>query len=397
MRWSCIKSLPVFTSLADAAVVQVLLPTLNRTITLEERAAWSVRLYLCADEDDYFFRNRTAEVDAVGRRFGFDVRMRFYPTVRNRIPSREAARDAVAEGADYLHRTNDDISYIDRGWMSGAVRALRALDPPNVGVVGPKVWGDGIRSRGGMTVDTVHRTHLQLFQYYYPTQLDNWYVDDWITYAYTDTFSRAVTLHASAAFPHVEFSVQHKFTRRRYKVARAQAAFTAPLVECARNVVARYVESVRAGTPPPPPVSCVAYTTGVPAQPPDGAGGRCMHRVRPVGGLEGMKDKSTGELPAGSKERLAGYCSLTAALGAAGGRCCQHNPDAAGAQEARGKGRWAGQGRGKAKQGGREGAWRGGRGAGAQARRGGRRRVRARGGTGVRRRDHGRCADGHGR
>jgi len=315
---SCIKSLPVFTSLDDAAMVQVLLPTLNRTITLEERAAWSVRIYLCADEDDYFFRNRTAEVSAAGRRFGFDVRMRFYPTVRNRIPSREAARDAVAEGADYLHRTNDDISYIDRGWMSGAVRALRALDPPNVGVVGPKVWGDGIRSRGGMTVDTVHRTHLQLFQYYYPTQLDNWYVDDWITYAYTDKFSRAVMLHASPSFPHVEFSVQHKFTKRRYKVTKAQAVFTAPLVECARNVVAGYIESVRAGTPPPPPISCVAYTKDVPTQPPNGAGGRCVHRVRPVGGLEDMKDKSTGELPAGSKEREAGYCSLTPAPGAAG-------------------------------------------------------------------------------
>ena len=310
---SCIKSLPVFTSLDDAAMVQVLLPTLNRTITFEERAAWNVRIYLCADDNDYFFLNRTAEVAAVGRRFGFDVRMRFYPTVRNRIPSREAARDAVAEGADYLHRTNDDISYIDRGWMSGAVRALRALDPPNVGVVGPKSWGDGIRSRGGMTVDTVHRTHLQLFQHYYPAQLDNWYVDDWITYAYTDKFSRAVMLHASPWFPHVEFSVQHKFTKRRYKVDKTQAALAAPLVECARNVVAGYIASLRTGAAPQPPVSCVAYRKDVPAQPPDGAGGRCVHRVRPVGGLEDMKDKATGELPAGSKEREAGYCSLTVA------------------------------------------------------------------------------------
>ena len=136
-------------------------------------------------------------------------------------------------------------------------------------------------------------------------------------------------------------------------MARAQAAFTAPLVECARNVVARYVESVRAGTPPPPPVSCVAYTTGVPAQPPDGAGGRCMHRVRPVGGLEGMKDKSTGELPAGSKERLAGYCSLTAAPGAAGGTggeggtggAASTIPTLPGLKKRAAKGGWQGEGR----------------------------------------------------
>ena len=305
--------------------------------------------------------------------YNSDLLLHFYPTVRNRVPSREAAQQAVAEGADYLHRTNDDISYIDRGWMSGAVRALRALDPPNVGVVGPKVWGDGIRSRGGMTVDTVHRTHLQLFQYYYPTQLDNWYVDDWITYAYTDKFSRAVMLHASPSFPHVEFSVQHKFTTRRYKVTKAQAVFTAPLVECARNVVAGYIESVRAGTPPPPPISCVAYTKDVPAQPPNGAGGRCVHRVRPVGGLEDMKDKSTGELPAGSKEREAGYCSLTPAPGAAGTAADAGTlPTLPGLKKRAAKalraGRWAGQGRGQAGlgRGGRQGAGRGGRGEGGR-------------------------------
>ena len=37
---------------------------------------------------------------------------------------------------------------------------------------------------GATTLDVVHRTHLEIFDYYYPPILSDWWMDDWITHVY---------------------------------------------------------------------------------------------------------------------------------------------------------------------------------------------------------------------
>lgn len=193
-----------------------------------------------------------------------------------------------------------------------------------MGVVGAKVWGDGIRYKGGFTIDLVHRTHLDIFGEYYPPQLDNWYVDDWITYAYvpwkkTYDDERAFLLHHHRRFPKVDFIVVHKFTRRRYRPSTGQQALLPALVECAREAIAAYVRRVRAAradTKDAPsnaslsasPVSCVAHAS----LPPEGARGgvTCFARERFVGGLESSQSLNR------SISHGAGYCWAQPTAGA---------------------------------------------------------------------------------
>ena len=40
---------------------------------------------------------------------------------------------ARLDGAEYFHRTNDDISFMSAGWITASVRALRRLEPPRRG------------------------------------------------------------------------------------------------------------------------------------------------------------------------------------------------------------------------------------------------------------------------
>jgi hypothetical protein len=168
---SCVKSKPDLHEVARTALATAFLPSLVRTVTPAERAAWRVALYLCADDTDQFYVSRAGAIHNLSATVApwLDLRLLFYPAARNRVPNREAALQAYADGAEYIHRTNDDISFLTAGWLSGAVGALRALSPPNVGVVGPKVYGDGIRG-GATTLDVVHRTHLDIFADYYPPQ-----------------------------------------------------------------------------------------------------------------------------------------------------------------------------------------------------------------------------------
>jgi hypothetical protein len=51
-----------------------------------------------------------------------------------------------------------------------------------VGVVGPNHQGGNERI---LTQDFVHRTHLTVFGDYYPRELSNWWVDDWMTRVYS--------------------------------------------------------------------------------------------------------------------------------------------------------------------------------------------------------------------
>ena len=47
-----------------------------------------------------------------------------------------------------------------------------------VGVVGPHHQGG---NTGILTYDFVHRTHVDIFGFYYPRVFSDWFGDDWIT------------------------------------------------------------------------------------------------------------------------------------------------------------------------------------------------------------------------
>jgi hypothetical protein len=61
---------------------------------------------------------------------------------------------AVADGADYVYRINDDTEFATP-WARMLVRALREFSPMNVGVVGPLCRQGNVKI---LTHDFVHRS-----------------------------------------------------------------------------------------------------------------------------------------------------------------------------------------------------------------------------------------------
>eukprot|EP00960_Hanusia_phi_P002190 62823-Hanusia_phi.AAC.1 len=98
------------------------------------------------------------------------------------------ARLAHSSGSMYLVRINDDTQFVTSNWTHIGIAALSNLKPPNIGVVGPtcKQGNTAI-----LTHDMVHRLHFDIFDFYYPGSLANWWSDDWITKLYSD---RAIRL-----------------------------------------------------------------------------------------------------------------------------------------------------------------------------------------------------------
>lgn len=93
----------------------------------------------------------------------------------------DAMMEAYLDHVDYFYRINDDTIMETDNWTSVFVDVLNGFDPPNVGVVGPNTTGGKLEI---LTYDFVHRTHVDIFGFYYPRIFTDWYADEWITVTY---------------------------------------------------------------------------------------------------------------------------------------------------------------------------------------------------------------------
>lgn len=109
------------------------------------------------------------------------------------------ARVAYKAGANFLYRVNDDTEFVHH-WPHAYATTLQNLSPP-FGVIGPYTVGKNNRI---LTIDFVHRVHMNIFQMnYYPEELPDWWMDDWITHIYGPNRSylsrRIVVMHHTQA------------------------------------------------------------------------------------------------------------------------------------------------------------------------------------------------------
>jgi len=93
----------------------------------------------------------------------------------------DAMLEAYIDHIDYYYRVNDDTVMTTGGWVEAFVAVLNGYDPPRVGVVGPNHSGGNIDI---LTYDFVHRTHVDIFGFYYPRLFTDWWGDDWVTVVY---------------------------------------------------------------------------------------------------------------------------------------------------------------------------------------------------------------------
>ena len=159
-------------SLDDTALEKLLIPSIQRTISSADRSQYDFRLYLAADHDDQFWLNNQNDVKTPD---WLSVHVGFYEVPKQKIPFNPMMRAAYNDGAEYMVRINDDSEFVTSDWVSKAVAKLASYDPPNVGMVGPNCREGNTAI---MTHDMVHRTHLDIFEHYYPGVFSAWWIDD---------------------------------------------------------------------------------------------------------------------------------------------------------------------------------------------------------------------------
>jgi hypothetical protein len=175
---SSIKSSESWKSITDTGLHTKLLPSVGKFLTDNERKEYRVEVLLAFNKGDTFWENPDNRWQIV--RASHDIAISFMSVMNNGThhnPFNEACRAAYEYGADYIVRVNEDSAFASQGWITKAINVLASFVPSNVGVVEPT------SSQGDFKIlnhDMIHRTHLEIFDNYYPDE----FLDDWISSVY---------------------------------------------------------------------------------------------------------------------------------------------------------------------------------------------------------------------
>eukprot|EP00607_Mallomonas_marina_P008631 CAMPEP_0182423930 /NCGR_PEP_ID=MMETSP1167-20130531/10036_1 /TAXON_ID=2988 /ORGANISM="Mallomonas Sp, Strain CCMP3275" /LENGTH=287 /DNA_ID=CAMNT_0024603317 /DNA_START=219 /DNA_END=1082 /DNA_ORIENTATION=+ len=130
---------------------------------------------------------------------------------------------------DYFYRVNDDTELMTP-WAEVFVRTLQSLSG-SIGVVGPTCMDDNVFI---LTHDFTSRHHLDIFPSYYPVQLSDWFLDDWITCVYGK----------SRVFKATSVIVQHRAVHgTRYNVTYDNYEILSQLLNSTRQLLRQYMIS----------------------------------------------------------------------------------------------------------------------------------------------------------
>ena len=172
-------------TITDLPMFWVLLPSFCRTAS----PGFDYHFYFGYDYDDLLANSsyRKAAIEAFDRRMASCGAPRLHLVKcpyrgRPAWAQNDAMMAAYFDGADFFYRLNDDTMLVTRNWTATFVEELLRMSPSLVGAVGPYCErGPAVKI---LTHDFVHRTHVEIFGYYYPRTFSDWYADNWITHVY---------------------------------------------------------------------------------------------------------------------------------------------------------------------------------------------------------------------
>jgi hypothetical protein len=115
-----------------------------------------------------------------------------------------AFKQAYDDGCDYFFQSGDDIEFRSNGWVSDSIKQLKRHH--DIGLTGPldygrMHYGSKESQPGGdrfiQTQSFVSRKHMEIFGFYFPEEIKNWFCDDWMTKVYYSKYFYQINHFAS--------------------------------------------------------------------------------------------------------------------------------------------------------------------------------------------------------
>jgi hypothetical protein len=167
----------------DSDFFKILLTSIKKT---NLNPKYNYIFYLGFDDDDYFYNTHYNDIINVFNKLNIKnskIKLIKIHNKKGKVGQIWSYLAAIAYNTcDYFYQLGDDINILTSGWEDSFINKLRESN--NIGVVGP----NDINYNRILTQSFVHKTHLDIFGYYFPTEIVNWYIDDWITEVYSPKY-----------------------------------------------------------------------------------------------------------------------------------------------------------------------------------------------------------------
>jgi hypothetical protein len=176
----------VYTSIQDIPFLNKLYPSFQKT----KDDGYMYTFFIGIDDDDFFYIQNKGVFDNITKHVYILKDCQHAPArAWNKLA--EIAY-TCPENYDYFFQVGDDITILNNEWTRRFEKKLEQHS--NIGVVGPCYLSNyyGRVSNGNPPVienSFVHRTHIDIFGYYFHPEIMNWFCDDWITRIYDPFFS----------------------------------------------------------------------------------------------------------------------------------------------------------------------------------------------------------------
>lgn len=195
----------------DSHLLQTFLKSMISSVTADEWNRFTYTLYVGYDKDDPILDLKRSEfiialdqIIGLGHRMNILVKFVRLPTIKCvTMLWNVLFIEAVSDGNDYFYQVNDDVSILQAGWSTKFVEWLRSND--DFGVAGPndQLWQCRL-----LTQSFVSRKHYEIFHWYFPTIIKDWYSDNWISQVYGTLYTRCFT----------EFGIKNGASGTRYNI-----------------------------------------------------------------------------------------------------------------------------------------------------------------------------------
>lgn len=182
------RGMPTIQNVSTLEFFRVLLPSFLNSLK-EDACMFDYNFYIGCDQGDLFF-DKEATKQAYRQKF-YEI-CRAFPRVKlvefmSCVGTQSAPcyvwnqlfLKAYQDNNDYFYQTGDDVEFTTAGWTKAFVSALRA-SPNEFGAAGPF----DVNNSTLMTQSFVSRTHMHIFDTYYPRFFKNWHSDGWMADIY---------------------------------------------------------------------------------------------------------------------------------------------------------------------------------------------------------------------
>ena len=183
----CTTNKKNYTDVQQTEILNICYPSLVKTLNKEHEYT----IYLGFDDDDKIFsvdENKSFIKNKIEQNENLNITCKImdFSNIKGHVTRvwNGLFKSAYCDNNDYFVQCGDDIQYTTQNWLNDSIKILYEHD--DIGLTGP--FCNANRNFTFLTQSVVSRKHMDIFGYYFPEEIKNWWCDDWLCGVYSPEY-----------------------------------------------------------------------------------------------------------------------------------------------------------------------------------------------------------------